>query len=526
MTFTQRGEVVVEVEEQWSGEDEIGLHFSIRDTGIGIPADRLEQIFESFTQVDSSMARRFGGTGLGLPITAQLLKLMNGRIWVRSAEGEGSTFHFTVRFKLGQQPPKLPAADAAELSGKRALIVDDNSTNRRILDEMLKHWGVKTTLCESAAAALRELEAATIQEQSFDMVLVDAMMPAVDGFQLAEVIRERDDLPADTVMLLSSADQPNSAARCRDLGIAAFVMKPVSAAALLAAILEALGGKSAAAIDAPAETSGESPRPIDPATPARTSLDILVADDHEPNRELAAEILRRRGHRCRTVADGDEALAAFEREDFDLILMDVQMPTMDGLTATRKIRQLDRRHGGRTPIIALTAHALTGDREKCLAAGMDAYLAKPLHARELVALVEKMGGVADAAPAELPVRTGPLRKAGFDFTAALERMGGEADLLHEHMNYVLNDAPKLLEQIQDALATKAGRQLEIAAHRLKSLVSSYNHDEARELAVELERMGKDAAFDQAERTLSRLKPLVDELNHAIQNYVRQQQDRH
>jgi PAS domain S-box-containing protein len=521
--FTERGEVVVEVEEQWSGEDEVGLHFSIRDTGIGIPAQRLEQIFESFTQVDSSMARKFGGTGLGLTITSQLLKLMNGRIWVRSKEGQGSTFHFTVRLKLGRPQQKL-AVDVVDLKGKRALIVDDNATNRRILDEMLKHLGVVTTQADSAESAVRKLESATQSDKRFDIVLLDAMMPRIDGFQLAEAMNERDNLRADTVMMLSSVDRPNSAARCRDLGIAGYLVKPVSANGLIEALLKALGGDTPRTTAEPVAPNGKSTRPLTQTASPSKSLRILVADDHEPNRELAVEILRRRGHDCFPVADGDKAIEAFEREAFDLILMDVQMPSLDGLTATRRIRQLERKAGGRTPIIALTAHALAGDREKCLAAGMDAYLAKPLHARELVALVEKIGGVSDVTEEELSQRPTALRKAGFDFSAALDRMGGETDLLYDHMNYVLNDAPELLERMREALTTENARQLEISAHRLKSLVSSYNHDEARDLAIELEQMGKDAALDQADRSLSRLSSLVEGLNNAIRNYMRQQKN--
>ncbi len=356
--FTERGEVVVEIEEQWSGDGEVGLHFSVKDTGIGIPAERLEKIFESFTQVDSSIARRFGGTGLGLAITSQLLKLMNGRIWVRSKEGIGSTFHFTLRLKTGWQPqPALPA-DVAELKGKHALIVDDNATNRRILEEMLKHWGVVTTSSESAATALRTLEKATEQSTSFDIVLLDAMMPTIDGFQLAEAICEREDLCVDTVMMLSSVDRPNAAARCRALGIAGFLVKPVSAASLRQALLRALGRREKKAAPTPAETRRSRERPITQSAPPKRMLRILVADDHQANRDLAVEILRRRGHACRSASDGDEAVAETQRHEFDVILMDVQMPNIDGLAATRQIRQSERTSGRRIPIIALTAHAL------------------------------------------------------------------------------------------------------------------------------------------------------------------------
>ena len=274
--FTNAGEVVVSIEEQWRSDGELGIHVSVEDTGIGIPSDRLRSIFDSFTQVDSSMARKFGGTGLGLTITSQLLSLMNGRIWVRSEEGKGSTFHFSLPLKLSEPASLGRSRDATLLAGKSALIVDDNETNRRILNDMLRHWDMRTTLADGAAVALKELENASRDDSPFDIVLLDGMMPVVDGFQLAGMIKQRPDLKCGTIMMLSSADQPQAAAKCDELQISDYLVKPVSAAALLDAILVALGNEVPAQQKHQAETiKGDASNDQLPPTPNR-SLRVLV----------------------------------------------------------------------------------------------------------------------------------------------------------------------------------------------------------------------------------------------------------
>ncbi len=520
--FTDRGEVAVEVEEQWRTDEDVGLHFSVRDTGIGIPKDRLQQIFESFTQVDSSTTRRFGGSGLGLTITSQLLRLMNGKIWVQSKQGKGSTFHFTIQLKIGQQPTDASSThmDAGTLAGKSVLVVDDNATNRRILEEMLRHWRMRPTLATGAPDALKQLEKASRSNEPFDVVLLDAMMPQVDGFGLAEKIQSRPDISCGTVMMLSSADRPSSAARCRELGIRAHLVKPITASTLLETILTALSQDV---------TQGRAKRPAAPldeelaARPEpKRSLRVLVVDDHEPNRNLAIKILERRGHACIPATDGDEAISACAQDAFDAVLMDVQMPGRDGLSATREIRLQQERSGSQFPIIALTAHALSSDREKCLAAGMDAYLAKPIHARELVALVERITGAApekghNGAPSSPPTDSQP-----FDISAALARMDGEWDLLREYIRDVVDDIPQLIDGLWAAIEDGDARSLQMSAHRLKSLVSSYDHSEARQLAQTLEDMGKDGEINDARTTMNRLQLLVDELVRALSKHLQEE----
>ena len=516
--FTEQGEVVVEVEEQWTTDDEICLHIAVRDTGIGIPKDRLQQIFESFTQVDSSMARRFGGTGLGLTITSELVRMMEGKIWVQSSLGEGSTFHFTIQLRLVEPPESAPlAVDAEELVGKQALVVDDNATNRRILDEILRHWGIEPTLTDGAEAAMEELQKLSQTGQTFELVLLDAMMPRVDGFELAEWIKNRPELNCGPVMMLSSADRPNSAARCRQLGIETYLVKPVSASSLLEAIMASLSGHHSkqCAADKTISDCG----PIASDEPVRL-LKVLVVDDHEPNRKLAMQILERRGHACDSATDGDEAVAAVSQKPYDIVLMDVQMPGSDGFVATKKIRRNEQASGSHLPIVALTAHALTGDREKCLAAGMDSYLAKPIHAKELIAMVERITTGRPSQPNANDLSTAPgTRAKPFDISEALQRMNGETDLLIEHIGFVVNDAPQLIYRMRNAIASSDANSLAIAAHRLKSLVGTYNHDEAHGLSYSLELMGKERKLDDGAATIDRLEQLVTEFVKALDEYA-------
>jgi PAS domain S-box-containing protein len=519
--FTEHGEVVVAVEEQWRNDEHVCLHFSVKDTGIGIPRERLQQIFESFTQVDSSISRRYGGTGLGLTISAQLLRLMNGKIWVQSKQGAGSTFHFTLQLKISKRPDSIDL-EPTQLQGKTALIVDDNATNRRILEEMLRHWGMKPTLSDAADGALRELEDAAQRNEAFDVVLLDAMMPKVDGFQLAEMIEERNDLKCGTVMMLSSSDRPTSASRCQVLGIDSYLMKPVSASTLLEAILAALADRSDEHSKLDFGPSASRLQQTKLAHSPTRPLRVLVVDDHQPNRNLAMKILERRGHHCVPADDGDEAIAACAQSAYDVVLMDIQMPGRDGISATRAIRERERSKGGHVPIVALTAHALSGDREECLSVGMDAYLPKPIHARELVALVERVTGVLPESDDKTTQHVACETKAQFDLSAALKRMDGEMDLLKEHIGYVLNDVPQLIERMHEAINQRDNRLLEISGHRLKSLVSSYDHNQARELALTIERMGKTSQFDEAAAALERLQPLIDEFLDVVRDYLAQQ----
>jgi len=425
--FSARGEVVVDVRianrglriADWGeGKSEIRnpqseseLHFSVRDMGIGIPSEKLETIFRPFEQADSSTTRTYGGTGLGLSSSARLVELMGGRIWVESEVGIGSTFHFTARLGLAPEPAtrSAPAAPVC-LHNLPVLLVDDNATNRRILYEMLAAWRMRPTLADGGIAALVELKRAVALGQAFPLVLLDAQMPEMDGFALAERIKQDPELSGATIMMLSSADLPDGPVHCRSLGIVAYLTKPIKQSELLDAILLALGAVAAQ----PAVAT-----PLRPAS-AQRPCHILLAEDNAVNQKLVARLLEKHGHSVVIADAGRAALAALEHEVFDLVLMDVQMPEMDGFEATAAIRRREAEAAGghcaagngartpnfaspstpRLPVIALTAHALKGDEERCLAAGMDAYLAKPIDANKLFELIERLVPPLDAVTAE------------------------------------------------------------------------------------------------------------------------------
>ena len=365
--FTQRGEVSVRVELEGAAAETNCLHFSVRDTGIGIPPDKHSLIFEPFTQADASTTRGFGGTGLGLAITTQLVALMGGRVWVESEVGTGSVFHFTAHLEKGSRPPSNPST-RKNLERLPVLVVDDNATNRAMLQEILVKWRMRPTVVSDGISAVAAMESAVAAGDPFALVLLDAFMPEQDGFAVAELIKRDPLLAGATIMMLSSGDRSGDAALCRSLGVARYLRKPITQSDLLDAILGSLGSLPAAAA-APAGAGAEK---------ALRPLHVLLAEDNVVNQALAKRLLEKRGHTVIVVSDGSEALDALERESVDLVLMDVQMPVLDGFGATAAIRAREAGTGARIPIIALTAHAMKGDRERCLAAGMDEYASKPL----------------------------------------------------------------------------------------------------------------------------------------------------
>jgi PAS domain S-box-containing protein len=383
--FTERGEVVVGVQlarRASEGKEDpslarransasvVDLLFFVRDTGIGIPADKLQRIFQPFEQVDRSTTRRYGGTGLGLAISTQLIELMGGSVQVTSEEGKGSTFSFTAQMGIPAEPPSMPVPRPVELTGMRVLAVDDHATNRRILQEVLGSWQMRPTLCEDAPAALTELLRAAAAGESYPLVLLDAHMPDMDGFMLAQQIHQTPQLRGTILVMLTSAGQPEDINRCRELGIGAYMLKPLKQSDLLSTLLAVLAG-----LPGPASTSQS-------ARPASRTLRVLLAEDNPVNQKLGIRLLEKQGHAVVVVNNGKEAVAALERDRFDVVLMDVQMPEMDGLEATTLIRRQES-PGQRVPILAMTAHAMKGDRECCLEAGMDGYIAKPIQPREL-----------------------------------------------------------------------------------------------------------------------------------------------
>jgi PAS domain S-box-containing protein len=382
--FTEHGEVAIDIETESQAENEVCLHFIVSDTGIGIPADKQSAIFEAFAQADGSVTRRYGGTGLGLSISSQLVTLMGGRIWVESADGQGSKFHFTARFGRGL-PQRTPILSPVPIRLRElpVLVVDDNALNRRILREMLSNWGMKPTEVDSGEAALAALREAVNRGTPYRLVLLDVMMPEMDGFAVAERIREQVGFANPTIMMLSSADPRDEISRCRKLGVASYLLKPIVQADLLDSVISALH------LSICREPTNEPPK-LAPDLPACSARKVLLAEDNAVNQKLALRILGKRGHRVTVVSNGREALAALGRESFDVIVMDLHMPEMGGIEATISIREREQLEGGHIPIIAMTACALKEDRERCEQAGMDGYISKPIKSSELIGAVETM----------------------------------------------------------------------------------------------------------------------------------------
>jgi signal transduction histidine kinase/DNA-binding response OmpR family regulator len=383
--FTERGEIFVSVEKESGTFDSVRLHFAIKDTGVGIPADKQSKIFEAFSQADGSMARVYGGTGLGLTICTRLVGLMAGRIWVESELGKGTTFHLLISLAVQQGSPSRPShLEPARLRDLHALIVDDNFTNRRVLHGILSRWGMKPTAVDGGRAALQAMEVAKNAGYPFPLILLDGQMPEMDGFTLAEHIHKDPELLNATIMMLTSAGHLGDAARCRELGISAYLVKPVRQGELLDAICQVLDG-----------TARKQPEELVTRHTLREEkhrIRILLAEDNAINQTLAVRILEKRGYSVTVAPDGQAAVEAFQGGGFDLVLMDIQMPRMDGFQATAAIREREKLTGRRIPIVAMTAHALVGDQERCLASGMDGYVSKPIRTSDLFATIEKMLG--------------------------------------------------------------------------------------------------------------------------------------
>jgi PAS domain S-box-containing protein len=508
LKFTEKGEINLTVQRESGDEAVTALHFSVQDTGIGIPAEEQVRVFDAFTQADGSTTRRFGGTGLGLTISRQLVQMMGGRIWVDSVPGQGSTFHFTARFGISKSAGFPVTLDKTQLKGMRVLVVDDNLTNRRILEGLLAGWGMKPALAGDGREALGTLTWAMETHEPFRLVLTDASMPEVDGFQLAEEIRKDPQLSSTTILMLTSAGQSGDAARCRALGLEGYLTKPVSQSELLEAVLRVAGTKPPAA--KPALVTRHSLRE------ERKSLRILLAEDNPVNQLLTLRVLEKHGHTVITAGNGRAALERLENGDFDLILMDIQMPEMDGLEATAAIRKDEGPAGKRLPIIAMTAHAMDGDRERCLAAGMDGYISKPIRAEDLIDAIDKLG----SSPAFVEVARAAKRREQepIDIASAMERAGGNVELLKEMMALFLEELPMLMTTLREAVMAGDAKATERAAHKLKGCEGNFSAYPASEAATKLEVTGRDGSLSGAGPVLAKLEKEIARLKSAMADF--------
>ncbi|HLJ29536.1 MAG TPA: response regulator [Candidatus Angelobacter sp.] len=543
--FTKQGEVVLTVTPEKSQGEEIVLCFSVRDTGIGIPADNLSRIFEAFEQADNSTTRQYGGTGLGLTIASRLVEMTHGRIWVESQPGQGSTFHFTASFAKASVPlEETTRLSLAALRDLRVLVVDDNATNRRILKSMLLKWQMQPETAESGPEALERLQQAAQKGTAYSLLIVDGHMPGMDGITLLEKIRAHREWNVGEIMMLTSAEQLGDSKRCADLAVSEYLIKPIAGSELLQAILRTLGHSTVP--DGQKVISGA----MNNGIPAPHPLLILLAEDNAFNQRVAVGMLGRLGHGVTIANNGREAVELFAQSPYDLVLMDIQMPEMDGFRATELIRQEQQRSGRQVPIIAMTAHAMSGDREKCLAAGMDDYISKPISREELAHVLER-----NSAPAGHPysrnsspssglsvAREGlEARGGGNDINRAtaaqspsglqaspihlpsiiasdtvLHRCGGDHELLASLVGMFPEESRKLLQDLERARASGDAKAVQLSAHSLKGMCNMFEVREAGNAAFELERAAAEGGLG----TDQQLEHLKTELGRAVDAVAR------
>ena len=472
--FTPAGEVTVEVDIESTTDENVSLHFAVRDTGIGMPSNRRDKIFGAFAQLDTSMTRQSGGTGLGLTIAMQLANLMSGKVWVESEPGCGSTFHFNAELQRSKETVSAPSS--VDLTDILVLAVDDNATNRRMLHDTMAGWGMKVSTIDNGRSALVELQEAADKGCPYQLVILDAVMPGMNGFELAEEIRQSPSLSPTPLIMLSSASTHN---QCKELQIAQCLAKPVRHSSLFNAIARTLM-KTAPVIDTKPATEIQS----NTTQPLR----ILLAEDSMINQQVAIGLLERCGHTVTIANNGREVLDIMESQPFDLILMDVQMPVIDGLAATNAIREREKDGDGRIPVIAMTAHAMKGYREKCIEAGMDDYIAKPVRARQLYETIEQWSNSSTTA------------RTLIDHDKALERIGGNRQGLKKLAGVFVEECPKLLADVGVAVADRDAIALREAAHTLKGAVDVFAARRAVDTAAQLEEMGQNDNLKKIDHT--------------------------
>lgn len=461
--FTEHGEVLVKASlgSLQSGADKVVLHISVRDTGIGIPQEKFQAIFESFSQADTSTTRKYGGTGLGLTISTRLVELMGGCIWLESAVGKGSTFF--IEIVLGRAAAAMqPHYETTQIRGLHVLVVDDNETNRKLAVELLQRWGARPFAVADGYAALEEIRRASQTEDAYRLLLLDVQMPGMDGFSVVEQLRNEPDRVT-PIMMLTSEGQRGDAARCRELGISAYMLKPYSQSDLFDAIMNTLGvSESQVAPLVTRHTVRQNKR----------KLHVLLAEDNNVNQVLAKRLLEKFGHTVEVANHGLDAVEKWQARNYDLILMDVDMPEMNGYAATARIRAAEKGQGGHIPIIGLTAHVMQGSREECLAAGMDGYLSKPIDTEALWIELENLKGLGGSTDSTATQPVIPAERK-FNLDDALSLMDNDLDLFREMVKIYLADYPRYLEQLEQSRLNENAEQVRHVAHTIKGMLSVF-----------------------------------------------------
>ena len=514
--FTPEGSVLVQIELRERPADSVVIHFAVSDTGIGIPEEHRARIFEPFAQADSSTTRQYGGTGLGLSISKALVEMMQGMIWCDSQPDKGSTFHFTAKFGVRKTVTPAPSfPGVTSLADLNILIVEDAAENARILGEMIQSWRMLPTIVQNNRAAIDVLNRSKSGRTKFDFILVDAQMAGESGFSLAEYIVNRRDLPR-PIMMLTSVAQAEGAELCSKLGLSVYVVKPVSESDLFDAMMSIRGAQ--------AESPGIVEAPPSPG-PTTGKLHILVAEDNSVNQEVAQQMLQRHGYSVTIANNGREAVKLIQdSREFDLILMDIQMPEMDGFQATATIREIESKRSRRTPIVAMTAHAMKGDRERCLEAGMDGYISKPVQGKVLFETIETLTAPSvseQGASQDVHAVVSPVAQQAVNFEEILDRLGGNVALLQSIVALFEEDSPGQLARIREAIAARDAGALALAAHTLKGSLLALAAERASAAALELEKIGRESRLQGAPRWFAILESEVAAVGSDLQKILKE-----
>ncbi|MBD3232540.1 MAG: PAS domain S-box protein [candidate division Zixibacteria bacterium] len=519
--FTDEGEIVFRVELESDPENGLCFHFSVSDTGIGIPDDRKQDIFKSFTQADGSTTRKFGGTGLGTTISKKLVELMGGEIWLESPNdpnrkigGPGTTFHFRIAFKCDPGDRGLRSSSPPELTGLKTLVIDDNETNRKLLRTLLENWGLDAHTVDNGKDGLAQLKTAATTDRPFELLLLDVLMPSMDGFMVVERIRADKDLAHLRIIILTSAGKFDQAKNRKDLSVNSILMKPIKQSMLFDMIVNTVT-EDHNQKEAKPELTKES------STPDK-SLNIILAEDNRINQKIAVHLLEKQQHSVTVVENGKEVLELLGTGKFDLILMDVQMPVMNGLEASKQIRTEEKNTSYHIPIVAMTAHALKGDRERCLEAGMDEYLSKPIKAAELQRVIAKVMGSSELSESENNHDTERSDVEVWNPNEALAQLDDDQELLKEMALLFIDDLPKLMGRIEEAVIDGDHDKLERLAHTLKGSVSHFSARQVHGLAQQLEEMGRENKLEQSRAVLEELRDQTDELSQSLRTFVQNQ----
>lgn len=505
--FTEKGEVVVRAFLEHEDAGYATIRFSVSDTGVGIPQESMERLFDKFSQVDSSTTRKFGGTGLGLTISKQLAEMMGGNIGLESSEGKGSLFWFTAVFKQQVQEAPLPVA-VKDIKGTRVLIVDDNKTNRRLLKEQLASWECPHQEASGGTEALKILRRAVIDKAPFEIAVVDMQMPEMDGETLGQKIKQDPDLKYTRLVMMTSVGKRGDARRFKEIGFTAYLTKPVKQSQFYNCLSMISGFQMDVSED-------RSPRIVTRHSIAeyeKQKIRLLLAEDNEINQKVALGILKNFGYRTDVVSNGKDAVKAMERIHYDMVFMDCQMPEMDGYTATKEVRSLQSNvldHN--VPIIAMTAHAMKGDREKCLASGMDDYISKPIQPEKLLEMIEiRLAGSKKPPPEKMRADIEPTKKI-FDRTGFLDRLMGDEDLAGEILDGFLADVPLQVYELKTALDAGDAHSIQQQAHSLKGASANVGALALAEIAFQVELAGKA-------KDLIKAGPLISEIDHQLKTF--------